>query len=76
MQLIPATARSLVVDDPFDARSNIMGGTKYISQQLKKYNGNIDLAAYNAGSGNVAKYGGVPPFDEELHQPDQGIYER
>lgn len=66
MQLMPATARSLGVEDPFDARSNIMGGAKYISQQLKKYNGNIDLAlaAYNAGSGNVAKYGGVPPFRE------------
>jgi len=66
MQLMPATARSLGVDDPFDARSNIMGGAKYISQQLEKYNGNIDLAlaAYNAGSGNVAKYGGVPPFEE------------
>ncbi len=66
MQLMPATARSLGVEDPFDARSNIMGGAKYISQQLEKYNGNIDLslAAYNAGSGNVAKYGGVPPFKE------------
>lgn len=66
MQLMPATAKSLGVEDPFDARSNIMGGAKYISQKLQQYNGDIDLAlaAYNAGSGNVAKYGGVPPFAE------------
>lgn len=66
MQLMPATAKALGVSDPFDARSNIMGGAKYISDKLRKYDGDIDLAlaAYNAGSGNVAKYGGVPPFKE------------
>lgn len=66
MQLMPATARSLGVTDPFDARSNIMGGAKYISDMLRRYDGDIELAlaAYNAGSGNVAKYGGVPPFTE------------
>lgn len=64
MQLMPGTAKDLGVTDPFDARSNIMGGAKYLAQKLEKYNGDIDLtlAAYNAGSGTVAKYGGVPSF--------------
>lgn len=66
MQLMPATAASLGVTDAFDAEQNIMGGAKYISQLLDKYDGNtsLALAAYNAGSGNVAKYGGIPPFEE------------
>ena len=66
MQLMPQTAQSLGVTDYNDASQNIMGGAKYISSLLYKYNGDVSLAlaAYNAGSGNVAKYGGIPPFTE------------
>lgn len=66
MQLMPATARSLGVTDSFDVWQNVMGGAKYLSQKLDMYDGDIRLAlaAYNAGSGNVSKYGGVPPFKE------------
>lgn len=66
MQLMPATAKELGVRDSFNAEQNIMGGAKYIAGLLKKYEGDtkLALAAYNAGSGNVAKYGGIPPFEE------------
>lgn len=66
MQLMPSTARSLGITDAYNAYDNIMGGAKVISQHLANYNGDVSLAlaAYNAGSGNVAKYGGVPPFTE------------
>ncbi|WP_283608767.1 lytic transglycosylase domain-containing protein [Faecalispora anaeroviscerum] len=66
MQLMPSTARSLGVSDPFDAEQNIMGGANYLSQLLREFNGDTTLAvaAYNAGSGSVKKYGGVPPYAE------------
>ena len=73
MQLMPATAASLEVEDPFDAEQCITGGAKMLGYLLDDYDGNatLALAAYNAGSGSVQKYGGVPPYDETLNYIDK-----
>lgn len=66
MQVMPEEQKGLGIKDPFDAEQNIMGAAKLLKAHLKKFNGDYTLAAaaYNAGSGRVQKYGGVPPFTE------------
>ncbi len=64
MQLMPGTAKALGVKDIFNPAHNIDGGTKYFKELLTKFGGKIEyaIAAYNAGSAKVKKYGGIPPF--------------
>ncbi len=66
MQLMPGTARDLDVIDPFDARQNINGGTRYFRRMLDSYHGNVklSLAAYNAGPGRVKAHGTIPRIPE------------
>jgi soluble lytic murein transglycosylase-like protein len=66
MQLMPELSDEIGVNDAFDPRENIMGGARYLKRLLDHHDGNIDLAlaSYNAGPGNVERYGGVPPFRE------------
>jgi soluble lytic murein transglycosylase-like protein len=66
MQLMPATARRFGVSNAFDPAQNIRGGVEYLAWLLKRYNGDLTLAAagYNAGEGAVDRHRGVPPYNE------------
>jgi len=66
MQLIDSTAQELGVTDQFDPEQNIMAGAKYLRRLLDMFKGDLKLAlaAYNAGPGNVQRFGGIPPFRE------------
>lgn len=68
MQLMPETAKEYGVIDPFNAASNVDAGTNLMSSLLKKYNSDtrLALAAYNAGTGSVSKYNGIPPYKETI----------
>lgn len=66
MQLMPKTAEGLKVNDCFNPEQNIRGGVRYLRFLLDTFKGDVQLAlaAYNAGLSRVAKYGGIPPFEE------------
>jgi len=66
MQLMPGTAKSLKVADRFNPSDNVEGGVKYLRFLLDTFRGDVSLAvaAYNAGLNKVAKYGGIPPYNE------------
>mgnify|MGYP000845562360 CR=1 FL=1 len=69
MQLLPSTAASMNVSDPFEPRQNILGGTRFLRLLANTFNGDLVLtvAAYNAGAGAVIRYGAVPPYEETQH---------
>lgn len=80
MQLMPQTAASVGVHDPYDPAQNVAGGTRYLKGLLDRFNGDVRLAvaAYNAGPNAVEKYGDVPPYAETKNyvQNVLGSYDR
>ncbi len=66
MQLMPATARSLAVSDPYDPAQNLRGGTTYLRRLIDEFGGDLTLAlaGYNAGPEAVRRYVGIPPYRE------------
>jgi soluble lytic murein transglycosylase-like protein len=74
MQLMPDTARAMGAD-PYDVRQNIEAGTRLLRELLIQYNGDVvkALAAYNAGPGAVARYGGLPPYVETRYYVNKVI---
>ncbi len=66
MQLMPELSKEFGVNDPFDPRQNILAGAEYLKQLLDRFEGNMELAlaSYNAGPTVVARYAGIPPFEE------------
>jgi soluble lytic murein transglycosylase-like protein len=64
MQLMPDTARQYAVRNPYEARANIEGGTRYLKTLLERFELPLALAAYNAGEAAVRRFGGIPPYPE------------
>jgi hypothetical protein len=73
MQLMPTTAAALGVRDAFDPAANLDAGSRYLAELIQSYGGDLKraLAAYNAGSGAVSRYGGVPPYRETRDYVDK-----